>query len=86
MTSVNKLKNGYVDYKCKDCNRSFGNQKTTYNQHILDHHSTYKERKKTFTHYCKYCDMGTFSSSTWINHTNTKKHEKMKNLYKSRKK
>jgi len=86
MTSVDKTKNGYVDYKCKDCNRSFRNQITTYKQHMLDHHSTKKERKKEFTYYCKLCDIGTFSISTWTNHINTKKHQRIKEIYKSRKK
>lgn len=79
-------KKKYVIYKCKDCNKSFGNQKTTYKQHILDNHSSYKERKKGFAYYCKYCDMGTFSSNTWELHLSRKKHIKMKILYKERNK
>lgn len=76
----------YVNYECVDCKMKFGNQKTTYRQHILDHHSTYKERKREFTYYCKYCDTGTFSSSTWAKHINSKKHDKMKISYRERKK
>jgi len=78
-------KTKYVNYKCKDCKASFGCQITAYKQHILDNHATHEERKKIFSYYCKYCDTGTFSSSTWNNHISTKKHKKMEESHDKRK-
>ena len=43
--------------------------------HRLNNHSTIKERKKEFKHYCDMCDYGSFTPYSYKRHTNTKKHK-----------
>jgi len=59
--------------KCTFCDYKATNN-TTMKQHILNHHKTKEERKGQFTHYCEYCDFGTFAKPLYDNHLKSKKH------------
>jgi hypothetical protein len=62
-------------YKCEKCNYVTKNI-FTFKQHMLNEHSTKKEREEGFKFYCKYCDFGTFSSDLISTHNETEKHRK----------
>ena len=65
-----------VNYRCYQCKKSFGCEKTTYKQHMLNNHSSKKQRSIEFPYYCQSCDFGSFSITCYNKHINTKKHKK----------
>jgi hypothetical protein len=62
--------------KCSQCDYKPKNN-INYKQHILTVHSTKEDREKEYKFYCKYCDIGSFSSQTFDTHTKTDKHKLM---------
>ena len=54
----------------------------TFKKHILNEHSTKKEREEGFKYYCKYCDFGTFSTDLFDGHNTNHKHKKRLENYK----
>jgi len=62
-------------YKCNECNYETKNS-VTYKKHMLNEHADKETREKQFKFYCKYCDIGTFSTDTMEQHNQTKKHKK----------
>jgi len=70
----------YINYRCDICKKSFRCQKTAYKIHILNYHSTLKERSEGYTHYCKCCDVGYLSITPWNLHLKTKKHKNYKKV------
>ena len=65
--------------KCHKCNYVALNN-TNIILHILNNHSTIKERENGLKNYCKYCDYGTLAKSLYDNHLETKKHKMMLKL------
>ena len=65
--------------KCTQCNY-IGKNYTNMTQHVLNDHSTKDERKVGFKYYCNYCDIGTFSKTTYKTHIETKKHQIVLNV------
>jgi hypothetical protein len=64
--------------KCAKCNYESINQ-VNYQSHVLHNHATAEEREKGFPYYCKTCDCGTFSTTSYERHMATKAH-KMKSI------
>ncbi len=60
--------------KCTRCNyKTLSN--TNMKLHMLNYHSTEKERKDKFKYYCDFCKFGTFAKQLYNKHLNTKKHK-----------
>ena len=52
-----------------------------YENHILNNHSSIEDKEKKFTFYCKVCNFGVFTKSSYDKHLETKKHYiKIKNI------
>jgi hypothetical protein len=63
---------------CPDCGYTTkSNMSMT--QHILNKHSTIKERKEKFKYYCELCDFGEFRQGTFNNHLSQSRHQRMIN-------
>lgn len=62
-------------FKCDKCEYKTKN-KTILKQHILNEHECIEVREKEFKHYCKECDLGTFSLEIYKNHMDSDKHKK----------
>jgi hypothetical protein len=48
--------------------------KTNFKMHMLNNHSTVKQKMEGFPYYCKTCDIGCGSVSTYDKHMQSKKH------------
>ena len=59
--------------KCELCSYNPSSYEM-YRRHKLTDHSNKEEREKTYTYYCKTCDVGTFCTSAFKVHTNSKQH------------
>lgn len=60
-------------YECDKCNYKTSNN-NNYSTHRLNNHDTQENREKEFTFYCKKCDFGVFTESSYNIHLTTKKH------------
>ena len=62
-------------FKCENCDYT-----TKHNllirQHILNEHSTIKDREANFRYYCSICDYGTFTKELYDRHINSIRHKK----------
>jgi len=61
---------------CPHCSYTINNN-ICMEQHILNNHSSKKDRKEKFKFYCEKCDFGTFSRYIFNHHNNAKKHIRM---------
>lgn len=52
-------------------------QGMAYKEHVLNQHSTEKERKEQFNYYCDLCDFGTFGKCVYKSHLETKIHQQI---------
>ena len=68
---------------CSFCEYTSPNR-TNMKLHILNKHSTTKEKKVGFKFYCKYCDYGGFAKRLYDNHLNTKKHKRIMKIVNSK--
>jgi hypothetical protein len=67
--------------KCPNCDYT-SSTNTGMRFHILNNHSTKKDRKDNFNFYCEYCDYGSFSEPMYKKHMETKKHKLVMSLVK----
>lgn len=75
ITGKKKRRSDYKDpFKCDDCEYETKNI-VTMKIHKLNKHSTIEERKSEFTHYCEYCNYGSFSQDSYNLHLNSIKHK-----------
>ena len=63
------------DIICSICNIYTTRQTTNMKLHILNNHSNSEEKKKEYTYYCEYCDVGYFIEDKYIKHLATQKHK-----------
>jgi len=66
------------EFKCNNCDYKTKNI-SNYRTHLLNNHSTQKEKEEGFKYYCKNCNFGVFTESMFKKHLNTKAHN-MKNI------
>lgn len=66
-----------VIYNCQrgECDY-YTNNKTNFKMHMLNNHSTTKQKIEGFPFYCRKCDIGCGSKKTYDNHIKSKKHNK----------
>ena len=65
--------------KCPKCDYK-PTTNTNMKLHTLNNHSTREERKNEFKYYCEYCDYGTFATTIYNKHIQTKRHNHLKDL------
>lgn len=61
--------------KCPKCDYTTKNT-IAMDTHILNNHSTNKERKEKFRYYCEVCDFGSFSGKHYKKHLETQRHKR----------
>jgi hypothetical protein len=62
--------------KCPNCDYTTKSNMAMV-QHILNNHSTKKERSEKYKYYCNSCNFGTFSEKLYDTHILSKKHIQM---------
>jgi hypothetical protein len=67
--------NKKADIICSFCNIYTTRQTTNMKLHILNNHSNNEDKKKAYTHYCEYCDVGYFIENKYNKHLDTTKHK-----------
>ena len=67
--------------KCPNCDYTTISN-TNMKLHILNNHSTKKERKEKFNYYCEHCDYGSFGKTLYNKHINSEKHKLIENIIK----
>ena len=80
LTGQRKKRSDYKEpFKCNDCEYETKNV-TMLKIHKLNKHSTKEERKEGFPHYCKNCNYGSFTKSSYDLHILTSKHKHFETL------
>ena len=75
ITGIKKKRSDYKEpYLCDKCDYKSKN-KTTFQMHKLNNHSTKEEKEKGFKYYCKICDFGCFYEELINAHNQTIKHK-----------
>ena len=63
------------EFKCSICNIYTTKQPTNMKLHILNNHSSIEDKKKEYTYYCEYCNIGYFIENKFNSHLKTMKHK-----------
>jgi len=60
-------------YSCEECDYKV-ERKSSYISHKLNNHSTKEDRESSFKYYCKICNFGVFTLSSFNQHNESIKH------------